>query len=116
MIDKQSLEIIDALNQLEVGLRSLGLWSDERPMAQALSSALPFCYDTLELEQWLQFVFLGRMREILEQGDRLPNSCAIYPYIEMLSATGKTVDPKLAVLIQKVDESISKNSGSGERI
>ena len=116
MIDQQSVVIIDALNQLEVGLRDLGLWSDERPTAEALASTLPFCYDTLELEQWLQFVFLGRMREILEQGDRLPDSCAIYPYIEMLSGAGKTVHPRLAGLIQNVDQSISKKSGSGERI
>ena len=116
MIDQQSVEIIDALNQLEVGLRDLGLWSDERPPAEALASTLPFCYDTLELEQWLQFVFLGRMREILEQGDCLPDSCAIHPYVEMLSGAGKTVHPKLAGLIQHVDQCISKKSGSGERI
>lgn len=116
MIDQQSVEIIDALNQLEVGLRDLGLWSDERPTAEALASTLPFCYDTLELEQWLQFVFLGRMREILEQGDCLPDSCAIHPYVEMLSGAGKTVHPKLAGLIQHVDQCISKKSGSGERI
>ena len=116
MIDRQSAEVMDALNQLEVGLRDLGLWSDERPTAEALASALPFCYDTLELEQWIQFVFLGRMREILEQGDRLPDSCAIYPYIEMLSGVGKTVNPQLAILIQQVDQSVSKKIGSGDRI
>ena len=104
------------LNQLEVGLMDLGLWSGERPTAEALASTLPFCYDTLELEQWLQFVFLGRMREILEQGDHLPDSCAIYPYIEMLSGAGKTVSPKLTALIKEVDQRISTKSGSGERI
>ncbi len=116
MINQKSAEIIDALNQLEVGLRDLGLWSDERPPGEALASTLPFCYDTLELEQWLQFVFLGRMREILEQDDHLPDSCAIYPYIEVLSSAGKTVNPDLAKLIQLVDQSISKKNGSGERI
>ena len=65
MIDQQSVVIIDALNQLEVGLRDLGLWSDERPTAEALASTLPFCYDTLDLEQWLQFVFLGRFLTLL---------------------------------------------------
>jgi uncharacterized protein YqcC (DUF446 family) len=116
LIDQENAKIIDALNQLEVGLRDLGLWSNERPTADALASTLPFCYDTLELEQWLQFIFLGRMWEILEQGDRLPDSCAIFPYIEMLSGVGKTIDPKLIVLIQNMDHAISKKSGSGERI
>ena len=73
----------------------------------------PFCYDTLELEQWLQFIFLGRMREILGQVDALPESCAIYPYIEMLSGAGKTVHPNLAELAQQVDWSISVEIASG---
>ena len=115
-MDQHSETIIEALNALELGLRELGLWSDIRPEPDALASTMPFCYDTLELEQWLQFIFLGRMREILEQGDALPESCAIYPYIEMLSGAGKTVHPKLAELVQQVDWSISGESGSGERI
>ena len=56
------------------------------------------------------------MREVLEQGDALPESCAIYPYVEMLSGAGKAVHPKLARLIKQVDWSISGGSGSGERI
>ena len=111
-MDQHTTEVIDALNALELGLRELGLWSDARP--QLCHHA--FCYDTLELEQWLQFIFLGRMREILEQGDRLPESCAIIPYVEMLSGAGKQVHPTLVSLIQRVDWSISGESGSGERI
>ena len=64
-MDQHTTDVIDALNALELGLRNLGLWSDARPQPEALASIMPFCYDTLELEQWLQFIFLGRMREIL---------------------------------------------------
>ena len=115
-MDHHSETIIEALNALELGLRELGLWSDVRPEPNALASTMPFCYDTLELEQWLQFIFLGRMREILEQGDALPESCAIFPYVEMLSGAGKFVHPKLAELVQQVDRSFAGESGSGERI
>ena len=115
-MDHHSETIIEALNALELGLRELGLWSDVRPEPNALASTMPFCYDTLELEQWLQFIFLGRMREILEQGDSLPESCAIYPYVEMLSGARKPVHPKLAELLQHVDRSFAGESGSGERI
>ncbi|MGB2023814.1 MAG: YqcC family protein [Litorivicinaceae bacterium] len=113
---QNTADIVDALNALELGLRELGLWSDARPKAEHLASTMPFCYDTLELEQWLQFIFLGRMREVLEQGDALPESCAISPYVEMLSGAGKAVHPRLARLIKQVDWSISGGSGSGERI
>ena len=116
MICRQTAEIIDALNSLELGLRELGLWSDNRPDAESLSSTLPFCYDTLEIEQWLQFIFLGRMRELLEQGDDLPETCSIYPYIEMLAGAGKNVDPRLVELVKQIDEKITMGTGSGERI
>ncbi len=116
MINRQTATIIDALNSLELGLRELGLWSDKRPDAESLSSTLPFCYDTLEIEQWLQFIFLGRMRELLEQDDELPVNCSIYPYIEMLAGVGKQIDPRLADLVRQVDEKMTCNNGSGERI
>tara|TARA_B100001057_G_scaffold194835_1_gene195666 strand:- start:361 stop:717 length:357 start_codon:yes stop_codon:yes gene_type:complete len=116
LINRQTAAIIDALNSLELGLRELGLWSDKRPSAESLSSTLPFCYDTLEIEQWLQFIFLGRMRELLEQDDELPEDCSIYPYIEMLAGAGKNIDPRLAELVRHVDEKITSTNGSGERI
>ena len=116
MINRQTAAIIDALNSLELGLREMGLWSDKRPSAESLSSTLPFCYDTLEIEQWLQFIFLGRMRELLEQDDELPEDCSIYPYIEMLTGAGKNIDPRLAELVRQVDEKITSTNGSGERI
>ena len=116
MTCRQTAEIIEVLNSLELGLRELGLWSEERPDAESLSSTLPFCYDTLDVEQWLQFIFLGRMRELLEQGDDLPEDCSICPYIEMLASAGKNVDARLVKLVEQLDEKITRSSGSGERI
>tara|TARA_B100001093_G_scaffold254578_1_gene243540 strand:- start:1695 stop:1865 length:171 start_codon:yes stop_codon:yes gene_type:complete len=56
------------------------------------------------------------MRELLEQGDDLPESCSIYPYIEMLAGAGKIVDPRLAELVKELDKKITRENGSGERI
>ena len=109
-------DIAAQLIDLEAALRQLDLWSDQPPSAEAMQSEQPFAMDTMDFEQWLQFIFLGRMREILEQGDALPESCAIFPYVEMLSGAGKSVHPKLAELVQQVDWSIAGESGSGERI
>ena len=113
--DSQVYQLTRYLNDLEVSLRELGLWSEERPHQDALLSAMPFCCDTLEIEQWLQFIFIGRMRELLEQGDKLPTTCNISPYIEGLSAVGKSFHPLLAETIIKIDKIIDEN-GSGERI
>lgn len=107
MMDSRHHRMLELLAALERRLRDLGLWSEERPSAAALSSTLPFCYDTLEIEAWLQFIFIGRMHELLEQNDALPTSCAIYPYLEMLNANGRKVDVELARIVETIDATIT---------
>lgn len=99
--------VVAKLNAIEFRMREIGCWSDERPSAEALASTLPFCYDTLDIEAWLQFIFIGRMRELIEQGDPLPDSCGIAPYIEMLGATGRVVDAEIVRLVGEIDREIS---------
>ena len=106
MIDAQIFELTRHLNDLEVVLRELGLWSEDRPTQDALNSVMPFCYDTLEIEQWLQFIFIGRMREILEQGDVLPPSCRILPYVETLIGFGRNFRPSLLEILSDIDRVI----------
>ena len=106
MIDSQTFELTRHLNGLEIALRQYGLWSEDRPKPEALDSTMPFCYDTLEIEQWLQFIFIGRMREILEQGDGLPSSCGISPYVETLVGFGRKLPPSLLVILSDIDNVI----------
>lgn len=75
-------DVADQLLQLEVELRRLDLWQAEPPPAEALASREPFCVDTLSLPQWLQFVFLPRMSELVERGQPLPRQCGIAPIAE----------------------------------
>jgi len=65
------------LNQIEAELRQLELWSAVPPDSAALASTLPFCCDTLSFAQWLQFVFLPRMRALVEGQLPLPANSAI---------------------------------------
>ncbi|MEX2961369.1 YqcC family protein [Microbulbifer sp. TYP-18] len=81
-MDEIYMELADQLLRLEAELRRLKLWSLERPTAEALASTEPFCLDTLTLPQWLQFVFLPRMRQLVESGQPLPQRCGIAPVAE----------------------------------
>ena len=65
------------LIDLEAALRQLNLWSDESPSEEALSSEQPFAMDSLEFEEWLQFIFLPTLYEVLASGGALPERCAI---------------------------------------
>ena len=70
------------LIDLEAELRQLDLWSDTPPAAEALVSEQPFAMDTLEFEEWLQFIFLPTIYEVLEDRAALPAQCAIAPMAE----------------------------------
>jgi uncharacterized protein YqcC (DUF446 family) len=72
------------LIDIECALRNAGLWSTEAPSAESLASVEPFCVDTMGFDQWLQFVFLPRMRTLLDARGALPTACDI-------AAMGETV-------------------------
>ena len=74
--------IADVLLEVEASLRTHGKWDKSKPEASALNSQIPFCMDTLEFEQWLQWVFLPRMKDTLEQTRPLPAQSAIFEYAE----------------------------------
>lgn len=77
-----NIEVASVLIDIEAHLRQLQLWQAEAPSAEALSSTEPFCVDTLSFPQWLQFLFIPRLRLMMEQGLELPRQCSIAPMAE----------------------------------
>ncbi len=86
-------ELADCLLEIEAELRRLGWWENQQPCASSLASSEPFCVDTLAFEQWLQWVFLPRMKQLLEQASELPGRSAITEMAEVayVEIPGKTV-------------------------
>ena len=74
-----SRQVVFLLKELELTLQRLSLWQDEAPSDESLASTQPFALDTLEFHQWLQFIFLERMRFMIAAGHPLPTTVAIYP-------------------------------------
>lgn len=74
-----SAALAAALQDLEGELRQWGLWSLESPSAEQLASQLPFCADTLAFEQWLQWVFIPQVKQLLATGAPLPGPCVLRP-------------------------------------
>ena len=73
----------------------------------ALASEQPFSYDTMMFHQWLQWLFIPRMRAILAGHGHLPRESAILPYAaDCLSSYDQAPD-ELLFLIQTFDELIS---------
>lgn len=70
------------LTQIEVELKRLSLWQATPPSAAALASTAPFCIDTMPFTNWLQFVFLVKMQQLLALEMPLPTNMAIHPMAE----------------------------------
>jgi uncharacterized protein YqcC (DUF446 family) len=108
-MDARFLEIADQLLLIERELRVQGWWDEAPPSDEALSSVEPFSVDTLDFEQWLQWIFLPRMKMILEQDLPLPNASGIQEMAEMVFA-GRNVqgrDRQLQVLLKQFDQLIT---------
>lgn len=69
--------IAEQLLLIERELRLQGWWDEVSPGEQALASVEPFAVDTLDFHQWLQWIFLARMKLILENDLPLPRASGI---------------------------------------
>ena len=74
--------VADSLIQIEIELRRIGAWEEESPPPEALQSTQPFGIDRLEFTQWLQFVFIARMKTLIEAGKPLPAVSGMAPMAE----------------------------------
>jgi uncharacterized protein YqcC (DUF446 family) len=70
------------LGEMEQEMRRIGHWTGNAPSPEALASQVPFCYDTLQFQEWLQWVFLPKLGALLEQGLPLPAKSDIAPLAE----------------------------------
>lgn len=101
--DTRHSQVASLLIDLEMELRRLQWWQAQRPSAEALASTVPFCVDTLSFDQWLQFVFLPTLQQMIELGMALPSNCQITPMAEEFVRSSadhstQSAEPLLAAL------------------
>lgn len=107
-MDTRFPKVAEQLLLIERELRLQGLWDEVPPSAKALASVEPFAVDTLEFEQWLQWIFLPRMKAILEQNLPLPAASGIQEMAEVVFA-GRAMqgrDRQLQTLLKEFDQLI----------
>jgi len=108
-IDQTRLELASLLLDLECSLRSLQLWSAEQPSDEALASVEPFACDRLFFNEWLQFIFIPRLQQIIDEDLALPTTCGISPMAEeYLRVNGMQADTLLKQL-RLIDRLITEN-------
>jgi uncharacterized protein YqcC (DUF446 family) len=103
--------IADVLFEIESILRAHGRWDSNQPAVAELSSREPFCLDTLRFEQWLQWIFLPRMKQILEHGKPLPRKSGIHVYAQEYLQKKDPPTTRLLMHIKRFDDLITIQSG-----
>ncbi|MDX1568877.1 MAG: YqcC family protein [Xanthomonadales bacterium] len=84
-------------------LRGLGLWESQPPAGDALDSDVPFGFDRLQFNQWLQWVFLPRTHAVLDAGRDLPGKSDISPMAEWFCEEHDLPGDRLVELIRSFD-------------
>lgn len=110
MMDARIPALAEQLLLIERELRGLGLWSRLPPSEEALSSKQPFCVDGLAFEEWLQWVFLPRMKLIIESDSAFPAASGILPMAEMVYAERLAEMKDLLESLGEIDRLISNES------
>ncbi len=90
------------LVDIEHNLKQQQLWSDTFPSAEALASSTPFACDVMAFEQWLQFIFLPKMRWLVDNEQPLPTKISVAPMAEHTWQHKKALAP-LIILITEMD-------------
>ncbi len=104
------------LKHIEDELQSLGLWEEEQPPLQDLQSPIPFCYDTLRLPQWLQWVLLPRCHQMILTRDSVPEKSDIHPIAEYYFKEAGINARHLLISIRRFDYLITEwNSPEGRK-
>ena len=89
------------LQAIEAQLREHQHWQDTPPDASVFESTQPFCMDTLEPLEWLQWVLLPRMHQLIDSELPLPQSFAVAPYYEIALDAGH---PFRAVILPQLEQ------------
>lgn len=107
-MDHFTHQLADLLLEIEAEMRRLRLWEPQPPPAQALASLIPFCHDTLHFEQWLQWVLLPKMKQVIESDEECPSSSDITSLAEHRFAQLTQPTATLLGLLARFDEQINR--------
>lgn len=106
----QHTALLSILIDVEYELRRMNLWEFEEPSPEALMSSQPFAVDTLSFTQWVQFIFIRRLRYLVDNELALPAVSGIAPMAEQ-SLTGMTADAaQLIAYLDQIDVLLSGKS------
>jgi uncharacterized protein YqcC (DUF446 family) len=115
MTDDELRDAVAALaDAVELELRGLGRWSEQPPPPEAFENMGAFGGNTMAFEQWIQFVLLPRIREIVRTRGRFPSGSEVGVYA-VRALDGDYDADRLCSLLSQLDWIIERRSEPPER-
>ena len=99
--------LLRLLQEIRAELEALDLWQQEAPPAEALASTQPFCIDTLNFSEWLQWLLIPRLQEMVRRELPLPANSQIHPMAEEAFRGAETDRSRLLDLVGQLDQLLS---------
>jgi uncharacterized protein YqcC (DUF446 family) len=106
MDEKREL-IREKLSEIEAEMRRVGLWQDEPLPREAYDYTLAFARDTMAFHQWLQFVFIPQVIEMVENYAELPKKSEV-AITASQALEGWDKGDRLVELLREFDELLAR--------
>jgi uncharacterized protein YqcC (DUF446 family) len=99
-------QLTSVLRSLQQAMDNIGHWSELGISSEALASQQPFCLDTMNFSQWLQFVFIPNMHALIDAEQVLPRLVKGQGIEPMAREFYKNTaaDQTIIVLIRQLDD------------
>lgn len=69
--------VVSKIDEIEAEMRRMGVWQSRPLTPEQMDFKQPFGMDLLTLEQWLQFIFIPRVREIVATRGEFPSGSQV---------------------------------------
>lgn len=69
--------VAQAINRVEAELKTIGYWRNEPLPPEMYQFTQAFAMDTMPFSCWLQFIFIPRVRSIIETGGAFPRTSMV---------------------------------------
>lgn len=105
-------ELDVALRRLEATMKATDMWRMNAPLPEAFESQQPFCIDTMNLPQWLRFVFIARLDVLIEARAPMPTKCEVAPVVDTyLAQQGARATDRLLICkaVEEIDRLVTEN-------
>lgn len=94
------------LVEIRCEMETIGLWQPEPPAPEALASTQPFCVDTLDFTEWVQWLLLPRLEMMIQEQLPLPQNSEIHPMAEEVFKNLEQDTERLLDLIRQLDQTL----------